>query len=96
MTSRFHLRRLTTCGVAISIALLSALCTAEPASRPVDSAKTREQVQEALQREVYGLSAERNQLLSAASEAEPLSSLPRWYQGQVQGADGQSKLGCGS
>jgi hypothetical protein len=61
-------------------------------TQPVASAKTREQVQEALQREVYGLGTERHQLLSAAIEAEPQASLPRWYQGQVQGTDGQWKL----
>lgn len=54
----------------------------EPAER------TREQVREALQREVYGLPAEREQLLAAASAADPQANLPRWYQGQIQTASG--------
>jgi hypothetical protein len=50
--------------------------------------RTQEQVREALQREVYGLAAEREQLLVAASAADPQAWLPRWYQGQVQTASG--------
>lgn len=91
MTERFAMLRFASCCLAIASALPGVLKADDSVSRPVASAKTREQGQEALQREVYGLSTERNQLLSAAIEAEPQSSLPRWYQGQVQGADGQWK-----
>jgi hypothetical protein len=54
--------------------------------------RAREQVREALQREVYGLPAEREQLLSAASAADPQAALPRWYRGEIKSADGQWRL----
>jgi DnaJ-domain-containing protein 1 len=63
----------------------------EPESPLVASSATLAQVHEALQREVYGLGDDREKLLTAASAAEPKAPLPRWYLGQVQGADGSWK-----
>ncbi|WP_425614689.1 polymorphic toxin-type HINT domain-containing protein [Anatilimnocola sp. NA78] len=57
--------------------------------RAATEAKTVESVREALQREVYGLTADREQLLRQASEADPESPLPHWYLGQVRSADGK-------
>lgn len=70
------------CWLAAFSIPLGLLLADEPAGR------TQEQVREALQREVYGLPAEREQLLAAASAADPQARLPRWYQGQVQTAGG--------
>ena len=46
-------------------------------------------VREALQREAYGLNAERDQLLQQAVEADPEAALPHWYLGQVRTAEGK-------
>jgi hypothetical protein len=48
----------------------------------------RDLVQEALQREAYGLATERYELLRAAMKADPEMALPRWYLGQVRSASG--------
>jgi hypothetical protein len=76
------------CSAWVIATFISVANADEPQSPPSGSAKTREQVQEALQREAYGLSEERNRLLAAAVEANPNDALPRWYLGQVQKSDG--------
>ncbi len=68
----------------------ASLLSATPEPAPAEQSKEgREAVREALQREVYGLAADREQLLLRAVEAEPKAALPRWYLGQVQSADGK-------
>lgn len=58
--------------------------TAPQAAKQADAA-----VREALQREVYGLDDDREQLLSAAINSAPEHAAARWHQGYVRGANGE-------
>lgn len=62
---------------------------AEPRARlEPGNEKTTEVVREALQREIYGLSTERKQLLQEAIKADDTAAQPHWLLGQVRTADG--------
>jgi len=52
-------------------------------------AAAEQTVREALQREVYGLDQDREQLLSAALKAAPDNAAARWHQGYVRSATGE-------
>lgn len=71
--------------VVLHIGLVSG---AEPEVPARTSPSTQAKVHEALQREVYGLAAERDKMLSAAVMSEAGAAFPRWYLGQVRAADG--------
>ncbi|WP_254508674.1 hypothetical protein [Anatilimnocola floriformis] len=80
--------------VAGTLFLLAADATlrgVEPPPANRGSKLTQERVREALQREVYGLSEDREKLLQAAANDEAGAQLPQWYLGRVQGADGNWK-----
>jgi hypothetical protein len=65
---------------------------AEEAGVPYRASRlTQEKVREALQREVYGLGADRERMLLAAAKGEADAPLPQWYLGRVQSADGAWK-----
>lgn len=55
----------------------------------VASKQADEAVREALQREVYGLDDDRQQLLSSALQTAPDNASARWHQGYVRGANGE-------
>lgn len=71
----------------VAVAAAPESATAEKKSE--QESKTVAAVREALQREVYGLNADRDQLLQQAVAADPEAALPHWYLGQVRTADGK-------
>jgi hypothetical protein len=56
--------------------------------RPAADNSARDLVQEALQREVYGLTAERAALLRSAVQDDATAPQPHWYLGEVRSTDG--------
>ncbi|WP_254508676.1 polymorphic toxin-type HINT domain-containing protein [Anatilimnocola floriformis] len=63
------------------------------AAEAVGASKAEEAVREALQREVYGLLADRDSLLSSAIDAAPDNSAARWHQGYLRGTNGEWVVG---
>lgn len=74
---------------AAGLAALSLFVGFTCAEEPRRPASSSDLLREALQREVYGLIADREQLLAAASAADAEARLPRWHQGLVQTAAGE-------
>lgn len=77
-------------GVVLGAAVLSAADKTESAGsiqKKADQAAT-DAVREALQREVYGLTDDREELLTAAAAAAPDNPAVRWRQGYVRSAGG--------
>ena len=76
----------TCCFVACALAI----CKLQAAERAISAEKqAAAAVREALQREAYGLDADRQQLLSSALQAAPDHAGARWHQGYVRNADGK-------
>ena len=71
----------------VTVAATPETATAEKKSER--ESKTVASVREALQREVYGMNADRDQLLQQAIDADPDAPMPHWYLGQVRTADGK-------
>jgi hypothetical protein len=77
-------------GVITFVCFIGGVWTAAQADEPAVAMKpaTVELVREALQREAYGLSAERAALLRTAVQDDADAPQPHWYLGEVRSADG--------
>ena len=63
------------------------------AAEAIGANQANDAVREALQREIYGLTEDRDSLLSSAVEASPNNAAAHWYQGHVRGANGEWVVG---
>lgn len=80
--------RFASLGVAagLSLAVILSASRAPADSQRSDRQAAREAVEEALQREIYGLSTERQKLLRTAAEHAPQYAPAQWHQGMVKDA----------
>lgn len=76
---------------ALTATIPAAILGADKVSDPLQQAD--EVVREALQREVYGLDDDREQLLTSALNVAPDHAAARWHQGYIRGTNGNWIVG---
>ena len=79
-----HARVAASLAAAVGIAVALAASTVQAEQQRQNRLAAAEEVQEALQREIYGLAAERESLLLAAAKRAPAYAPAKWHLGHVQ------------